>query len=348
MTNWKQIQGRIRRAKAGADPAGQLEQLFEKTHDAMAAFELARHLEGASQGGDAVRWYAIAAERFRRADWKKRAEEAATRLNGGVPLGPAVAGVAEPSAHVAEEQPPTQAASDASADLPGPATGTPSTPGGPALSAADPAGQHRGRGRRGRRGGRNRRRGRERHSEGSQLPEPATPAAPVAEATPEPEGGLTERDQREQERPEPERPNLAETLPAHRGRSGDPALSSRLAQLEMQLRRLLACPPAQIEKADRAPAGPGVLLVSDSDLITNYYVESCATLRIGVANLLRGGARRGEDSLKERFADHLGIPEARVTKYLKDHCIVRWLQLDEGAKLFAYFTIAVLRPVLNE
>jgi len=33
---------------------------------------------------------------------------------------------------------------------------------------------------------------------------------------------------------------------------------------------------------------------------------------------------------------------------LKDHCAVRWLQLDEGASLLAHFGIAVLRPALND
>ena len=31
-----------------------------------------------------------------------------------------------------------------------------------------------------------------------------------------------------------------------------------------------------------------------------------------------------------------------------EHCVVRWLQLDEGASNFAHFVIAVLRPALNE
>jgi len=53
-------------------------------------------------------------------------------------------------------------------------------------------------------------------------------------------------------------------------------------------------------------------------------------------------------NLKEKLAEHLGINEARVGKYLKDHCCVRWLQLDEGAPLLAHLAIAVLRPVANE
>lgn len=136
--------------------------------------------------------------------------------------------------------------------------------------------------------------------------------------------------------------------PSLKGRYGDPGLSSRISLLEMQFRRLLACPPAKLNEADRAPAGPGVFVLTDSDLTTYYYVEVCQTLRIAIANLIRGGNRRGADSVKPRLAEHLGIPETRVAKYLADHCVVRWLQLDEGASHFAHFAIAVLHPILNE
>jgi hypothetical protein len=134
-----------------------------------------------------------------------------------------------------------------------------------------------------------------------------------------------------------------------RSRAGEPALASRMAQLESQLRRLLACPQAPLSEAESAPAGPGVLLLSDSDAVTHYYVESCQTLRIAIGNLVRGG-RGAKDlpRLKERMSQNLGIAESRVTNYLKEHCAVRWLQLDEGAPELAHFAIAVLRPVVNE
>ncbi len=92
-----------------------------------------------------------------------------------------------------------------------------------------------------------------------------------------------------------------------------------------------------------------MLLLSDSDQVTHYYIESCQTLRIGIGNLLRGG-RGSKDSglLKARMAENLGIAELRVSRYLKEHCAVRWLQLDEGAPELAHFAIAVLRPVVNE
>ena len=137
--------------------------------------------------------------------------------------------------------------------------------------------------------------------------------------------------------------------PVIKARYGDPGLSSRLTLLEMQFRRLLTCPPAKLDQADRAPAGPGVFVLTDDEMTTYYYVEACDTLRIAIAQLARGGSsKRGAAPVKQQLAEHLDIPESRVGKYLSDHCVVRWLQLDEGAPHFAHFAIAVLRPVLND
>src|SRR6516225_5786120 len=85
MADWKQITARIRRARTGKDPAGQLTNLFSKTRDAMVAFELARYFEANGNNADAGRWYLTAAERFRRADWKTKAQESATRLGATEP-----------------------------------------------------------------------------------------------------------------------------------------------------------------------------------------------------------------------------------------------------------------------
>src|SRR5260370_2549698 len=82
MTDWKQITARIRRARISKDPAGQLSNLFQKTRDAMVAFELAKFFETSGQNADAAKWYSAAAERFRRTDWKIKAQEAAVRLGG--------------------------------------------------------------------------------------------------------------------------------------------------------------------------------------------------------------------------------------------------------------------------
>src|ERR1700719_4097130 len=90
MADWKQITARIRRARTGKEPAVQLSNLYEKTRDAMVAFELARHFETAGENSEAAKWYATAAERFRRADWKTKALEAATRLGGASTSGEAI------------------------------------------------------------------------------------------------------------------------------------------------------------------------------------------------------------------------------------------------------------------
>jgi len=54
MADWKQITARIRRARTGKDPVAQLSNLFEKTNDAMVAFELARYLETTGQNAEAA------------------------------------------------------------------------------------------------------------------------------------------------------------------------------------------------------------------------------------------------------------------------------------------------------
>jgi hypothetical protein len=358
MADWKQITARIRRARTSKDPAAQLSNLYEKTRDAMVAFELARYFETSGQNADAAKWYSVAAERFRRADWKIKAQEAAVRL-GAEPASVTPSDSASESLSVA--QPPMPAPE---AGLPfeqnaavfeaiaGPESETEheapaesSSPGKPATEA--------GRRRRGRRGGRNRRKSpaREAGAPATHQAEPSSvrrqAAPPTMDESPEPPFARTTE------------PTALPRLPvepladaggiALRGRYGDPGLSSRLSLLEMQFRRLLTCAPVKLDDAGIAPAGPGVFLLTDSDLTSYYYVEACQTLRIAIPNLLRGGAsRRGADSIKPQLAHHLGIAESRVSKYLADHCVVRWLQLDDGASHFAHFVSAVLRPVLNE
>jgi hypothetical protein len=348
MADWKQITARIRRARTGKDPVAQLSNLYEKTRDAMVAFELARYFETTGQNSDAAKWYLAAAERFRRADWKAKAEEAAVRL--GAELAQAASAGSEdfhltpppaPVSNLSEEEP--SSAADETEMAEAESSSSNADPLAQPSAESGTASEHKRR-RRGRRGGRNRRRG---EAKGS------------SSASPTPSRGHSAAE--EPHEPKPPRVTHSRAIPvlpvesaefagpSVRGRSGDPGLSSRLSVLEMQLRRLLTCPPVKLNEADHAPAGPGVLVLTDSDLNSYYYVEACQTLRIAVANLLRGGAsRRGEDSLKPRLAEHLGIPESRVTKYLADHCVVRWLQLDEGASYFAHFVIAVIRPVLNE
>jgi hypothetical protein len=363
MADWKQITARIRRARTSKDPAGQLSNLYQKTRDAMVAFELARYFETAGQNADAAKWYSAAAERFRRADWKIKAQEAAIRL-GGAPgeipldLGAAPAGefaltpppVSTPEPSLPFEQNPEALESSVavSSEIQQAAESSANTPA--------PAGPEKKGRRRGRRGGRNRRKG-----GAAAEPESAASARPGAEPR-MPRRGLPPAVFSEPAEPAPPRVTHSRAIPSLpieplgepggpsvKGRYGDPGLSSRLSLLEMQFRRLLTCPPVRLNDADTAPVGPGVFVLTDSDLTSYYYVEACQTLRIAIGNLLRGGSsRRGADSIKPQLAEHLGIPEARVAKYLADHCVVRWLQLDEGASHFAHFVIAVLRPALNE
>jgi len=342
MADWKQITARIRRARTGKDPAGQLTALFLKTRDAMVAFELARYFESNGHTEDAGKWYMTAAERFRRADWKTKAQESATRLGATVaaeiPAPPVPANL--PDVAVSEtppEPPPPQPAAQETA---APATEMTyvETPQEASVPAPAPAKRHR----RGRRGGRDHRRS-SKHTEqavstpGATRPAPVPPRAPaIAE---ERSARPTEAFELTAESP---------VAPSLRGRSGDPGLASRMTQLEMNFRRLLACPPTRLDAADKAPAGPGVWVLTDSDLTTYYYVEACQTLRVAIPNLMRSSAARRGESIRPQLADHLGIPETRVAKYLSDHCVVRWLQMDDGASHFAHFLIAVLHPTLNE
>jgi len=67
------------------------------TRDAMVAFELAQIYEKSGDISEAVRWYTSAAERFRRAQWKLKAEEALTRLGAPIPVAPAATSATETS-----------------------------------------------------------------------------------------------------------------------------------------------------------------------------------------------------------------------------------------------------------
>src|SRR5271165_2353103 len=342
MTDWKQITARIRRARTGKDPAGQLSALFVKTRDAMVAFELARYFESTGNNDDAGRWYLTAAERFRRADWKTKAQESATRLGATV--------AAEiPAYPTKTETPAAPETAPESFEASAPPTATASEPepaeesGGTTKLAPFPVAKSsaiptRGKRGRGRRGGRDHpRTARAMHS-----------SSPSPESVPAPEISAASEERLPAVPPGRSLESMAESASLSlRGRSGDPGLSSRLSQLEMNFRRLLACPPCKLDDAAHAPAGPGVWVLTDEDLSTYYYVEACKTLRVAIGQLLRGSARTGIP-IKPQLADHLGIPEARVAKYLSEHCVVRWLQMDDDAGNFAHFLIAVLRPTLNE
>ncbi|MFZ0642975.1 MAG: hypothetical protein WAM25_07420 [Candidatus Acidiferrales bacterium] len=406
MADWRQIQARIRKAKNSADAKAKLSELYQRTRDAMVAWELGVVEEKAERNEDAVKWFTIAAERFRRADWKKKAEEALTRLGAPLPIPgakptaepifvpqnaaePAASRATEHSDDPAEAQ--TQLAlgeiPEDSVDYAGDAIevetvhlsdATPPT--GAGVIESDPTGKKKRR--RGRRGGRGRRRkgppapglpsqafanpssatapGMHAAQPRPQSPRMQTPSpGPRAESF-EPAAALSSAPQPEMDRgarSEPAAPMLPSERTAH-GRAGDPALASRMSKLESMLRRLVASPLHRLDELESAPAGPGVFLLSDSDQITSYYVEACQTLRVGLGNLARGSGRsttkvaRGgrpafDSGLKTKLAEHLGIGEAKVSQYLKDHCVVRWIQLDDDAPHLAHFAIGVLRTPLN-
>jgi hypothetical protein len=340
MADWKQITARIRRARTGKDPAGQLTNLFSKTRDAMVAFELARYFETSGNTADAGRWYLTAAERFRRADWKTKAQESATRLGA---TEPAEIPASLPPVKPAEPTPSETVAEAVHGDS-AVATSSPLKQ----IEAAAPterpaqASREPGRQRRGRRGGRDSRPSRREPPRSSSRASAPVDVPPVRSTLTE-HPSITSVEQVPVESA-PELPSA----PSLRGRYGDPGLASRLTQLEMNFRRLLASAPTTLDSADKAPAGPGVWVLTDSDLTTYYYVEPCQTLRVAIPNLLRGGSTRRGESIRPRLAEYLGIPETRVAKYLGDHCVVRWLQMDEDAAHFAHFLVAVLRPALNE
>lgn len=345
MADWKQITARIRRARTGKDPAAQLTNLYTKTRDAMVAFELARYLESVGNPADAGRWYLTAAERFRRSDWKTKAQESATRL-GATEAAEIPATVTKPT----EEATASEAKETAEPEAEAAQVETEPVSAGPeAQPASDRTPAHSDRGSRHRRG---------RRGHDSRSPRRADHPAGHRESRPLGSSrGYTPPAATDEEPPvSPERPSRSSSedspeisAPSLRGRYGDPGLASRLTQLEMNFRRLLTCAPTKLDDADRAPAGPGVWVLTDSDLTTYYYVEACQTLRVAIPNMARGGtARRGGESIKPKLAEHLGIAESRVSKYLADHCVVRWLQMDEGASYFAHFLIAVLHPSLNE
>lgn len=367
VSDWRQIQARIRKARTSADPPGQLAALYERTRDAMVAFELAQVHEKSGTSTEAVRWYTAAAERFRRAQWKQKAEEALTRLGAPIPVAPAaVAAITEMNAEPAAGLEPiiTEYSEVQASEVAGEPDGgqqeevfeqpvaalSPS----PTPVAGDVPGHRRKR--RGRRGGRGRNKGTRAGAPVATMQASASVASISTERAAEARSLPAIRPFVSEEYSEQ---HIVEVAPvssfapaatgSSRARAGDPALSSRMSKLESQLRRLLACSLRGVDQAEDAPAGPGVFLITDNDQTCYYYIEACQTLRVGIGNLLRSGrgSREGAD-LKVKLAEHLGINEARVGKYLKDHCCVRWLQLDEGAPLLSHFAIAVLRPVANE
>jgi hypothetical protein len=434
MADWRQIQARIRKAKNSPDAPTKLHELYQRTRDAMVAWELGVVEEKAERSDEAVKWYTIAVERFRRADWKKKAEEALTRLGAPLPepgAKPSAEPVFEPRATKVDasvdsasegaselgrvgveessddsEAPEVRLALGEIADEEESEGERTSAEVGGAVAGGETDASGKKKRRRGRRGGRGRRR--KGAPAGPGLPvqsfaEPGASAeagAPVAASRPPQQGRPQPSQQGSQARGQAARPETARPastrppsggrnesygrtasslsareeaeprlqielpepmLPSERtahGRAGDPALASRMAKLDSMLRRLVSSPLHKLDESDSAPAGPGVFLLSDSDQISSYYIEACQTLRVGLGNLARGSGRSTtkaprqgrpvmDSGLKTKLAEHLGIGEAKVSQYLKDHCVVRWIQLDDDAPHLAHFAISILRTPLN-
>ncbi len=351
----------------------------------MVAFEVAAAFEKAERTEEAQQWYKTAHERFRRAEWKKKAVEALARLGVSMPAeapetpeagsSPAVSRHLEtPFTAILSQEPPmaTPAGWLARDWREQPGTEETAVPGDVktadpvevpspsrmnAAPSTGPAPSGRKRRTRGRRGGHGRQK--------KGPPERNASAAPVRAASPPsaarstiPENKFVmEAEEAEVvppivERPEAERTFLPRSGPPARPRLADPGVSSRLVHLEALLRRLIAATPHPLTKAEEAPVGPGVFVLSDADLVSCYYVESCRTLRIAIGNLLKGRTSRssrdkGDSALRANLAEHLGISEAKVSQYLKQHCVIRWLQMDDEAIHLAHLAMAVLRPPLN-
>jgi hypothetical protein len=393
MADWRQIQARIRKAKNSPEALAKLSELYQRTRDAMVAWELGVVEEKAGRSDEAGKWYTIAAQRFRRADWKTKAEEALARL--GIELPPAAAETRTPkqSSFTSSDERPSEASfedrAEAGAETPDPYNVRPPLALGeipddaspevgersPGLAAANggSAGvgtpDNKKKRRRGRRGGRGRRRkgpagapglpaqafaesSEPRSARAEPAPRPAFERRPIDAPAPEYSAPRSQRSAPLERAAPAELP--APQLPSERAAHGrgDPALASRMAHLESLLRRLVGSPLHRLDEADEAPAGPGVFLLSDSDQVTSYYVEACQTLRIGLGNLVRGGrssrsGRADSEGLKPKLAEHLGISESKVSQYMKEHCVVRWIQLDDEAPHLAHFAVGVLRTPLN-
>jgi hypothetical protein len=378
VADWRQIRARIRRAKSGPDAATRLEQLFDKTRDGMVAFELALLEESSGRIERATDWYKRAWQRFRRSEWKQKAEEALVRH--GVPIPAAteedspiqesesqsasapVESSAETSVEMAAEPSAATdvegAAEPADDHQPGGeaeiaavsnaesekivAAGSPEAPGAPARPR-----------RRRHRGGRGRGRGKRSGERPAPVESPA-PSAPAVSAVPEPEAVAAapappHRPKEPERRAPAEHRPTRERLPAvHIYRRGEPALASEIKALEAKLRQLLASPPHPLGEVGELPANPGVYLVSDQDLTTMYYLEACGNMRSAMDQLVTG--RRGrQGSVRAQLAKYLGISDSQASRYLKQHCVARWIDLEESdSNALGHFAQAVLRPELME
>ncbi|HVB99152.1 MAG TPA: hypothetical protein VNJ12_07475 [Candidatus Dormibacteraeota bacterium] len=351
-----------------------LEQLFDKTRDGMVAFELAQLEELSGRMERAIDWYKRAWHRFRRADWKQKAEEALGRHGISTPL-PAeeplpehddvsslTAATAESSAEFPDELGPEThraAVPDQAAEapeqesIPQPGAEAESNVA-PALEGGEIQAHAAGPQKNGEAPDRPRRR-RHRGGRGRGHRKRTVEGAPKAEAGPE-AGAQPPVVPQPSIDPEPHAPaEPAEPLPAreplppvHVYRRSEPALASEIKTLEAKLRQLLASQPHSLADSNELPANPGVFLVSDLDLTTTYYLEACGNMRSAMSQFITG--RRGrQGSVRSKLAKYLGINDSQASRYLKQHCVARWIDLEEAdSEALGHFARAVLRPELME
>ena len=404
MADWRQIQARIRKAKNSADAPTKLSELYQRTRDAMVAWELALIEEKAERMAEAGKWYQIAAQRFRRADWKKKAEEALARLGIELPTTP----VEEPAspakraglvneratekaefAEIGESQIPLalgeipehaeaheSVVSDASeSDTESEADDTEAVE----ASAAESSTGHR---------ASPRRQPRLRRRSGAEGVAVDADVVAVLQQRPGCPQNLLRRHWSRRFRgsdlhlksrglPSTRRfpfaaPRRWKCHPCRRSCRPSAPLTGAQAIPRWPRGWRISSPccaawsPARCIASKkriwllRGPAFSCFAPIPDSDPPppppSSYYVEACQTLRVGIGNLARGGrsgkpvSGRGystETGLKSKLAEHLGINEGKVSQYMKDHCVVRWIQLDDDAPLLAHFAIGVLRTPLN-
>jgi len=87
----------------------------------------------------------------------------------------------------------------------------------------------------------------------------------------------------------------------------------------------------------KAPAGPGVWVLTDSDLSDVLLCRSLSNPAGSHSQLMRSSAARRGESIRPQLADHLGIPN-RGLPNTSPTTVWRWLQMDDDAAHFAHFS----------
>jgi hypothetical protein len=306
----------------------------------MVAFELAQLHEKAGVTSEAVRWFTTAAERFRRPQWKQKAEEGLVRLGAPIPAPPAPAAegvavsettaepvtrlepiIAEFSEEETNESGEEMSEGEQESVFEQPPAGVAASP--DAAGQSVDAGPDRRRRRRGRRGGRGRHKGARTAAPAqllSQLRQPAPPSMFDRAAEPRTHFPLARpaasveitADSRVRE-PEPARDLRACLLfrlhrcPRRAFARAIPRFPRAWRSSNPSFAAFWLAPCIRWSRPTRRPPGPASSSSRIRTLTTYYYAESCQTLRVGIGNMLRSGRGSREGSnLKEKLAEHLG------------------------------------------